>query len=150
MGLNAPDLIPPRRRTASLPDISQYIPSPKRLRLDGLNCPPEVHMKYDVIGEASMHDPVADEIYRMQVLIELDKKLEEITEFDTHGLKTDRLILGLLQKAGASKHRRTGSTAALKACRVSPSQCTRRASFPDIRALVQRLNVRISASLGWN
>jgi hypothetical protein len=95
------DAIPPRRRrTASLSDIDWRASSPKRQRLPELHSYPDVWVKRpSFAGESQMQDPVTDETYRKQVILQLEEKLKPFATFDTHGLQTNKLIFNLLQRA---------------------------------------------------
>ncbi|KAH8756066.1 hypothetical protein F5883DRAFT_686224 [Diaporthe sp. PMI_573] len=90
---------PLRRRTASLPDITQ--PASKRPRFD-LSPPflPPPVARPDVAGQRLMHDRMADDTYRRRVLAELREKSSQHTPSrDSHGEETDELIRILLEKA---------------------------------------------------
>jgi len=85
---------PPRRRTASLPDIRDE-PSSKRQRLDG----PYQFPHGLIAGHSPIHDLMIDDTYRQRVLAKLEERLRHTSTLDTHGRETDKLMFNILQKA---------------------------------------------------
>jgi hypothetical protein len=96
-----------RRRTNSLPDISQHTPDAKRPRFDFpdakrpvLDFPNTTSAGQMPVGdEAQLHDPVTDISYRNMVLGELQAQVEHLTESNTHGERTNKYLVKLLQRA---------------------------------------------------
>lgn len=89
---------PVRRRATSLPDITE--PVSKRARVDA---PPPflatAMARQDVARDRPMHDRMADDTYRRQVLAELrEKSNQHMSSQDSHGKGTDELIYKLLEK----------------------------------------------------
>ncbi|KAK3375809.1 hypothetical protein B0T24DRAFT_523517 [Lasiosphaeria ovina] len=89
---------PIRRRTASLPDITQQIS--KRQRLEGPSSFPYTHTtKSDIAGDRPMHDGMADDAYRRRVLAELQEKSGlAMPPQDSHGERADELVRKLLEQ----------------------------------------------------
>ncbi|WQF76292.1 Putative JmjC domain-containing protein [Colletotrichum destructivum] len=88
---------PPRRRTASLPDINHPTPFFKKPRLGGLHTHWTGPRDMD---RRPLHDQMADEAYCKQVLAGLQERLARNKSFlNTHGEEADKLVYNILQKA---------------------------------------------------
>ncbi|SPO02465.1 uncharacterized protein DNG_05138 [Cephalotrichum gorgonifer] len=86
---------PPIRRRASLPDIMS-----KRPRLDEPSSLPSTNsIRSNTAVGRPMHDRMADDAFRRQVLAELQETIQATPSQGTHGAETNELVCKLLEKA---------------------------------------------------
>ena len=85
--------------TASLPNISQYMPTLKRPRLNRLYLFLYIYMvRSDITRDSLIYNQVANNIYYRQVFIKLEKRLRRTIIFNIYSKKTNKLIFNILQK----------------------------------------------------
>ena len=87
----------PVRRRTSLPDITQHISKRPRLE-EPLPLPSPNSTRSRRSGDRPMHDRIADDAFRRQVLAELQEALAT-PSLGTRGTETNELICKLLEKA---------------------------------------------------